>query len=118
MDDGEKEGDCIDGRRGGEIRLGRERHVNATLVANAEKLTQQEVLRVHRHVGLELRLPVALGALKRAQMLRGTLDRGIEVLRRHDLGPHLIGYLPHRQICSGTDFHLPIVPALQARTRG
>src|SRR5205823_4727354 len=81
------------------------------LVADAEKLAQQEVLSVHRDVGLELRLPTAVGALKRAQMPRGTLDRGVEILRRHDPRPDPIGYLPHRHICSGTDFHLPIAPA-------
>src|SRR5262249_34052845 len=44
--------------------------------ADAEELAEQEVLRVHRDVGLELPLPEAARVLRREQALAGALHGG------------------------------------------
>src|SRR5436190_1797493 len=47
----------------------------AVRVADPEELAQQQVLRVHRHVRLELALPEALRILEREQVVAGALER-------------------------------------------
>src|SRR5256884_1389697 len=56
--------------------------------ADAEELAQQQVLGVHRDVGLELSLPPALGVLQTQQVVGGGLQadgRGGEIRHRTSL---------------------------------